>query len=46
MQRQGNAAKYTAAPRTGTNSTTGYAYGPNAGCALTPLLRLKLRLSH
>ncbi len=23
-----------------TNSSTGYAYGPNAGCALTPLLRL------
>jgi Flp pilus assembly protein TadG len=41
QQRQGNAAKYTTAPnKTGTNSSTGYVYGPNAGCALTPLLRL------
>jgi Flp pilus assembly protein TadG len=40
QQRQGNAAKYTATPRTGTNSSTGYVYGPNAGCSLTPLLRL------
>jgi len=40
QQRQGNAAKYTAAPRSGSNASTGYVYGPNAGCALTPLLRL------
>ena len=26
--------------RSGTNSSTGYTYGPNAGCSLTPLLRL------
>ncbi|MDR3508323.1 MAG: pilus assembly protein TadG-related protein [Caulobacteraceae bacterium] len=38
--RQGNAAKYTKAPATGTSSSTGYTLGPNAGCALTPLLRL------
>jgi Flp pilus assembly protein TadG len=42
QQRQGNAAKYTSSAtlKTGTNGSTGYAYGPNAGCALTPLLRL------
>lgn len=39
--RQGNVAKYSStALRTGTNGSTGYAYGPNAGCALQPLMRL------
>jgi Flp pilus assembly protein TadG len=46
QQRQGNAAKYTTTPRTGTNSSTGYVYGPNAGCALTPLLRLTDNTNH
>ena len=33
--------KYVTAPITGTNSSTGYQYGPNAGCSgLQPLLRL------
>jgi Flp pilus assembly protein TadG len=32
--------KYTGAIRTGTNSTTGYTYGPNAGCTLQPMIRL------
>jgi Flp pilus assembly protein TadG len=45
-QRQGNAAKYTATPRTGTNATTGYTYGPNAGCGLTPVLRLTDNTNH
>lgn len=37
---QGNVEKYVAAtPRTG-SSTTGYAYGPNAGCHLTQLVPL------
>ncbi|MDR3512847.1 MAG: pilus assembly protein [Caulobacteraceae bacterium] len=40
QQRQGAVAKYSGSPKTGTNSSTGYAYGPNAGCALTSLLRL------
>ncbi len=38
--RQANVSKYNRKPRTGTNSTTGYVYGPNAGCALQPVLRL------
>lgn len=38
--RQGYVAKYNHAPRTGTNNSTGYAYGPNAGCALTSIARL------
>ncbi len=38
---QGDVAKYnTTAVRTGTNSSTGYTYGPNAGCQLQPLKRL------
>ena len=38
--RQGNVAKYTGSPtRTGANAV-GYQYGPNAGCALQPLMRL------
>jgi hypothetical protein len=40
QQRQGNVAKYHGAVKTGSNGSTGYAYGPNAGCALTPLVRL------
>jgi Flp pilus assembly protein TadG len=47
QQRQGATAKYsTAITKTGTNSSTGYAYGPNAGCALTPLLRLTDNTNH
>ena len=38
--KQGYVAKYNTAPRSGTNSSTGYAYGPNAGCALTSIARL------
>ena len=45
-QRQGNASKYTVAPRTGTNASTGYTYGPNAGCGLTPVLRLTDNTNH
>jgi hypothetical protein len=37
---QGDPAKYTKTPATGTNSTTGYKYGPNAGCDLQALARL------
>ncbi len=39
QQRQGNPAKYTKAPKTG-NTAVGYAYGPNSGCALAPIMRL------
>ena len=39
QQRQGNPAKYNKAPKTGTTSI-GYAYGPNSGCALAPVMRL------
>jgi Flp pilus assembly protein TadG len=40
LQLQGNQAKYTATPRSGTSSS-GYAYGPNAGCTtVQPILRL------
>ena len=39
--RQGNVAKYnTHALRTGMNNSTGYSYGPNAGCTMQPLVRL------
>ncbi len=39
--RQGAVAKYnTHALRTGSNAWTGYQYGPNAGCALQPVMRL------
>ena len=39
--RQGNVAKYnTHALRTGMNYSTGYMYGPNAGCTMQPLMRL------
>jgi Flp pilus assembly protein TadG len=38
--RQGNVAKYnTKSLKTGTNGA-GYKYGPNAGCALQPIVRL------
>ena len=40
QQRQGNVAKYTGAVRSGSNGSTGYAYGPNSGCALAPIVRL------
>jgi hypothetical protein len=39
--RQGLVAKYnTHTLRTGTNPSTGYQYGPNAGCTVQPLKRL------
>jgi Flp pilus assembly protein TadG len=39
--RQGYVAKYNRAPTTtGTNSSTGYTYGPNSGCQLSPITRL------
>ncbi len=40
--RQGYVAKYNTHTflHTGTNSSTGYTYGPNAGCSLQPLARL------
>jgi Flp pilus assembly protein TadG len=38
---QGYTLKYNnATPKTGTNSSTGYIYGPNAGCQLAALVRL------
>jgi Flp pilus assembly protein TadG len=40
QQRQGNVAKYHGTVKSGTNGSTGYVYGPNAGCALAPLQRL------
>lgn len=40
QQRQGNVAKYHGAVKSGSNGSTGYAYGPNAGCALQSLVRL------
>ena len=40
--RQGNVAKYNTKTfvNSGTNNSTGYTYGPNAGCSLQPLTRL------
>ncbi len=40
--RQGYVAKYNTHTfvKTGANATTGYTYGPNAGCSLQPLVRL------
>lgn len=39
--RQANISKYVVSPITGTNSSTGYQYGPNAGCSgLQSLVRL------
>ena len=40
--RQGYLAKYntTTFVKTGTNTSTNYTYGPNAGCSLQPLVRL------
>ncbi len=39
--RQGYVAKYSRAPTTtGTNSNTGYIYGPNSGCQLSAITRL------
>jgi Flp pilus assembly protein TadG len=39
LVKQGNAAKYTKAPRSGTSSS-GYAFGPNAGCQMPAIQRL------
>jgi hypothetical protein len=38
-------AKYKTAPKSGTNASTGYVYGPNAGCQLQPLARLTTNLA-
>lgn len=38
--REQYAPKYTVAPKVGTQSGTGYAYGPNAGCTLQKVIRL------
>jgi Flp pilus assembly protein TadG len=40
QQRQGNVAKYHGTVKSGSNGSTGYAYGPNSGCALAPIVRL------
>ncbi len=40
LQREKNQAKYTVASKTGTQSGTGYSYGPNGGCSMQPLIRL------
>jgi Flp pilus assembly protein TadG len=38
---QGNTLKYNnQTPKSGTNTFTGYEYGPNAGCDLAPVVRL------
>ena len=43
---QGAVAKYTGGvPTTGTNNTTHYQYGPNAGCHLQPVVRLTTNLA-
>ena len=38
--REQNPSKYTVVAKTGTQSGTGYKYGPNAGCTLQPVIRL------
>lgn len=38
--RQGYVGKYDQTPYSGNSAQTGYKLGPNAGCELTPLLRL------
>ena len=42
---QGDPAKYTKAPKSGTSQMTGYTLGPNAGCGTAPLLRLTTNMS-
>jgi Flp pilus assembly protein TadG len=42
---QGLTNKYTVAPVNGSNASTGYTYGPNAGCQLQPLVRLTTSLT-
>jgi Flp pilus assembly protein TadG len=43
---QGSITKYNGAtPKSGNNSSTGYAYGPNAGCQMQPLVRLTTNLA-
>ncbi len=43
---QGVIAKYNGGTvKSGSNASTGYAYGPNAGCQLQPLVRLTTSLS-
>ena len=39
-QREKNQLKYTVASKTGTQTSTGYSFGPNGGCAMQPLIRL------
>jgi Flp pilus assembly protein TadG len=40
LQREKNQLKYTVAPKTGTQPNGAYAYGPNGGCAMQPIIRL------
>jgi len=42
---QGDPAKYTKAPQSGTSQMTGYTLGPNSGCGTAPLLRLTTNMS-
>jgi Flp pilus assembly protein TadG len=42
---QGDPAKYTKAPASGSSSMTGYPLGPNAGCGTAALLRLTTNMS-
>jgi Flp pilus assembly protein TadG len=37
---QGDIAKYTGTPQSGTTGALGYKYGPNSGCEIAPLSRL------
>ncbi len=37
---QSDVLKYKGTPRTGTTKPFGYAYGPNSGCEIAPLMRL------
>jgi len=43
--KQGDPAKYTKAPQSGTSTMTGYPLGPNAGCGTAPLLRLTTNMN-
>lgn len=42
---QGDVAKYTGTPQTGTTNALNYQYGPNSGCEIAPLQRLSTNTS-
>lgn len=42
---QGYTGKYSATPKTSTDSWSGYHYGPNSGCETAPLMRLSTNFS-